>query len=170
MAGRPIQRALEQRIAEAGGWLPIMERIADGETLKSIADSFNATRSLFTHALHGDPERSKAVKECRKAAAESLMDSTLQIADTATPQSERAARLQIDTRKFLASRYDPETWAEKQSPLIQINAGDLHLTALRDVEAAADARLQQAASHTDRSLPRAREGEVVEVEGMPVSD
>lgn len=166
MPGRPIQRALEARIEKEGGWPLILSRMADGETIASIARSFEATRTLFSTALHSDLERSKAVKQARKIAAEAVMDQSLEIADGATPQSERAARLKIEMRKFLASRWDPETWAEKQSPLVQINAGDLHLTALREVEAKADQRLQ-AASHTDRLLPRALEAEL---EVLPASD
>lgn len=136
MAGQPLRRALEAKIESSGGYDAILERIADGETLRSIAESFESTRGLLTTLLHHDPERSAAVRKAQQISAGNLAEDVITIAALATPSTERVARLQCDVKRWIASKRDPEQFGEKQAPLLQINAGSFHLSALQAVETA----------------------------------
>ena len=78
-------------------------------------------------------ERKQAVLNARRLKAEKLAEDAMEIADGADESSSSAvnkARLQVDTRKWLASKLDPEAYGDK-SMEVNISVGDLHLQALK---------------------------------------
>ncbi len=64
-------------------------------------------------------------------AAGRLAEDTLGISDTATQQNAQVAKLRVDTRRWLAARYDPEAFGDRQVPLVAINLTQLRIDALR---------------------------------------
>jgi hypothetical protein len=81
-------------------------------------------------------ERKEAVLRARKLKAEKLAEDALDIADNADESSNggvNKARLQVDTRKWMASKLDPDQYGDKQGPAVNISIGDLHLTALKQM-------------------------------------
>jgi hypothetical protein len=63
-----------------------------------------------------------------------MADEVIDIADGATNESERVARLRIDARKWLASRWNPGIYGERTGPLVQIDLAGAHLRAVRPVD------------------------------------
>jgi hypothetical protein len=159
MPGRPMHNKLLSDIAARGGWDPILDAIADGRTIASLAAEYGVSRSFFSTVLHLDDARSAAVKAARVMSADALAEAVVDIADQTTAQTERADRLRVDTKRWLAARRNPEVYGERVAPLVQINAGQLHLSALQQVEMAREARLT-GGRDTNTATVHARESEV----------
>lgn len=136
MPGTPVKARMIRDITESGGYERIIERIAGGETLVKIAPEFGVSRSFLSGHLNKKFKPQMAA--ARKEAASVLAEQALTIADAIdpeTPGSEKAAKVQIETRRWLAGRLDPEQFGEQQQgPSVQINLGDVHLSSLRDLE------------------------------------
>lgn len=163
-----MHKKLLADIAASGGWEPILDAIADGRTVASLAAEYGVSRNFFSTVLHLDEARSAAVKAARVASADALAEAVVDIADQTTAQTERADRLRVDTKRWLAARRNPEVYGERVAPLVQINAGQLHLSALQQVEMAREARLTggrdiDAASLHAREAPQLLEPVAVEV-------
>lgn len=153
MASRPILRKLIADIDAAGGEAALYERIADGDSVLTISRDFGISRSFLSNHLNRSPEHKANMRRARETRADFLGDEINEIADTATPLTANVAKLRIDTRRFIAGRLNPDTWSEKQAPLIQINANSLHLDALRKVRADdTAARLLSSVDDTPRLL------------------
>jgi hypothetical protein len=53
------------------------------------------------------------------------------LADTAPPEHAPKTRLQIESRRWLASRYDPETFADRPNVAVNVTIAGLHMESLR---------------------------------------
>ena len=133
MAGSPLKRQMIARVADAGGVEVIAERVASGETLAAIADELGCRRENLVRWLYSDEDRATLIREARARAADALVEQTIAIADTASPAEAQLARLRIDTRQWIASRWNRAEYGQDKTPAVQINLGSLHLDALRHV-------------------------------------
>jgi hypothetical protein len=55
--------------------------------------------------MNSEPPGKEALRVARLASAQVLAEEALEIADRATPRTVKAARLQVELRKWLATRY-----------------------------------------------------------------
>ncbi len=133
---REILRGCNKAIHAAGGAeIAVWDAIAAGATLGAVAEQLGVSYRALTRWIATGDERPALYKEVRKIAAGRLADDTLGISDAATQQNAQVARLRVDTRRWLAARYDPETFGERQSPIVAINLQQLRVDALRHAEA-----------------------------------
>jgi hypothetical protein len=136
MAGTPIKRALFAKIEQHGGIEFVCAHIAEGMTIGRLAEYLECSRPLLSLWINQTEERKEAVLRARKLKAEKLAEDALDIADNADESSNggvNKARLQVDTRKWMASKLDPDQYGDKQGPAVNISIGDLHLTALKQM-------------------------------------
>lgn len=93
----------------------ICERIADGESLRSICASKDMP-ALSTVMLWIARDESGKLSEqyarARETQADAIFDECLHIADTA--EDVQQARLRIDTRKWMAGKLRPKKYGERQ--------------------------------------------------------
>jgi hypothetical protein len=139
MAGTPIKRALFAKIEQHGGIEFVCAHIAEGMTIGRLAEYLECSRPLLSLWINQTEERKEAVLRARKLKAEKLAEDALEIADNADESSNggvNKARLQVDTRKWMASKLDPDQYGDKQGPAVNISIGDLHLTALKQMNKA----------------------------------
>ena len=129
MPGQPKTREMMDRIETAGGAQALLERISAGETMISIARALDVSRSVISGLLND--EHAEALKEARKRAATVYVEEALEIADAATPATERVEKLKADTRRWLAGRWDRAAFGDNSRPDVQVNIGALHIEALR---------------------------------------
>lgn len=134
MPGRPKLRALLAGIESVGGLPEILDRIASGRTMASIARDIGSTPNMLGDWLNDDPARRADYLRARGASALALAEQALEISDGSSIEGVQVSRLQVDTRKWLASKYDAATYGDKHTG-VQINIGQLHLDALRKVQA-----------------------------------
>jgi hypothetical protein len=134
MAGFPIRRALEKKIEEMGGIEFVCAHVAQGMTLNRLAEFIECSRPMLSFWINHTEERRVAVLNARKLKAEKLAEEALEIADQSDETSNSGvnkARLQVDTRKWLAGKLDPEAYGDTAKTQVNISMGDLHLQALK---------------------------------------
>jgi hypothetical protein len=91
----------------------IFERMAQGESLSGICRRPRMpTRTTVLRHVTSDPAFEALYDRARQAMGDALAEDCLRIADDATndasdPQAVNRAKLQVDTRKWLASRLFP---------------------------------------------------------------
>lgn len=127
MASRKPRVAPAQDKLSALGIEAVCERIADCETLQSIADSAEVSKGTLITWLAGFPDH---YARAREAQAEKLVEDILAIADTPmvgvkTKTNEKGEvetteadmiehrRLQVDARKWLAGKMAPKKYGDK---------------------------------------------------------
>lgn len=128
-------------VADAGGVGEILERVAGGETLRSIAEDLSrlagaeVTGGRLGEWLRADPERAARLLKCRAQGADAFAEETIALADSAVSAEDAAvAKVKISTRQWIASKWAPSVYGDKAAQ-VQINIGEIHLDALRKVNA-----------------------------------
>jgi hypothetical protein len=101
-----------------------------------LAEFLECSRPILSLWINQTEERKEAVLRARKLKAEKLAEEALDIADQADETSVggvNKARLQVETRKWMASKLDPADYGDKSGPQVNISIGDLHLQALKQI-------------------------------------
>lgn len=130
MPGKSKTRAAFALIEKSGGEQFILNRVAEGATLKQLAEELGISRPMLS-AWCNNSTRQDAYARARRAAAEAYMDQGLEILDNASPEDVQVARARSDFRKYLAARLDPVVWSEKPTNELTIDLGALHLAAVK---------------------------------------
>lgn len=106
----------------------ICERIADGESLRTICDSDDMpNKASVFRWLSGDQKLSDQYTRAREAQADSFFEDCLDIADDASrdfvedgeggkrlnSEHVQRSRLRIDTRKWMAGKMRPKKYGDK---------------------------------------------------------
>jgi hypothetical protein len=126
------------RIKEAGGVDGVLDAVASGKSLAAVARDMGVERARLSQFLNRDEDTKARLARAREDAAAALVDQSLEIVDTAEPESVQVAKLRADTRKWIASRLDRQTWGDDKSPGIAIQINGLHLDALRNAHKVID--------------------------------
>ena len=131
-------------------WL--CDEIANGATVQNVADALDTTRPMIYGYLRSLPDGMTRLSHARESLASTLAEETLDIADNATPETERVDKLRIDTRKWLAGSYNRAAYGEsKQSVTVDVRV--LHLEALRDLRSVAQLDSSLVSRHPDTPTP-----------------
>lgn len=119
-------------IHKYGGEEAVLESIASGCTVTALCRVLDIGATTFDRWVdRGGDARRESYARARTRAAQSLAEQTIDIADAATIQEVQLAKLRSDNRWRLASKLNPETYGDKQQPLVNIDLGSLALDALR---------------------------------------
>jgi len=137
MPGRPKYRSdLEalQAIPEDMIW----SLLEQGRTITQVCYEIGVGKKALQDWLNEvDPDDSKITRARAKAATNYAMQA-LEIADSSEPEQAAKARLQIQTRQWIAERWDRKTYGTQSGPQITLNVTDLRLSALRHAEVVED--------------------------------
>jgi hypothetical protein len=126
---------VNKSIHAAGGEPAILDALGSGKTVSGICATLGfSTSSFYDWVERGGQTRADAVSRARTRGAHSIADQTLDIADTATRDDVQVAKLRVDTRFKLAAKMDPETYGERQQPVVNIDLAGITLDALRKRE------------------------------------
>ena len=136
MASNPIEAQMWANIEKMGGVDRIIERVAEGDSLKAIAEELGISRSFLSWKVNAIPGVKERLVQARKSRADMWAEEAISIADGVDPDPNQInkARLRIDSRKWLAGVDDPDRFGTKQAQ-VNISIGGLHLDALRKVQA-----------------------------------
>jgi len=139
MPGNPKRRASLAKLRQmsAAQFTEILMDYAQGEKpLQAVLDARGIVMIGWRTYLKEHPECKAAWEEAKRYRAESLAEASLGIADgadTSNTADVRKAQLQVAVRHWLASRYDLEKFGAKTESTVSI--GQLHLTAVREINA-----------------------------------
>lgn len=107
---------------------------AGGGLLKTLADEMKCSSAYLREYLrvkYGADAVRDALRRAREEGAHSLVEEALVKADGATPENANAVRLQVQTRQWVAERWNASELGGAKQAGIQINIGTLMLEALR---------------------------------------
>jgi hypothetical protein len=88
-------------------------------------------------ALHewlDKPEQESFLTHARARAADHLVSETIEIADETDISEVNKARLRVQTRQWVAERWNPAAYAQNKMPSVTVNLANLRLDALRHGE------------------------------------
>lgn len=141
MASNPIEAQMWANIDKQGGVDRIIERVAEGESIKDIAAGLGISRSFLSWKINAIPGVKERLVQARKVRADKWGEEALEIADNVEPDPNQInkAKMRIETRKWLAGVDDPDRFGTKQAQ-VNISLGGLHLDALRKVQAELSAK------------------------------
>ena len=123
---------VNKKIHAFGGEVAILDRLSQGDTVWGVARALGISHTAFYEWVdRGGEARAAALARARARGGQSLAEETIEIADSASPQEAQVAKLRVDTRRWLASKMDPDTYGDKQQPLVNIDLGSMALDALR---------------------------------------
>lgn len=135
---RPHLAALSAAIEKLGGDEYIFDRVADGEPMRAIAETFGYSRGMiYTWIKAGGPEREAGFRAAREAAAHTLVEDSGEILDAAakqvaTPADVQLAKARSEHKKWLASMFNRKDYGDETGKIdVNLNIGQLHLDALR---------------------------------------
>ena len=135
--GRPAgEPTFAEQVEAAGGDSVVFARIAAGETVGAIMASYDRDRDQFYVWIRaGGEERRQVWEDAKKASADALVETGLEIIDD-TSAGESTARVQLararaEYRRWLASCRNRDEYGERAGPTVQVSIQQLHLDALR---------------------------------------
>jgi len=131
MAGQPKTRKALVKL-NALGPETIEEMLSDGMTLEDVTKTLDVPKGALNKWLD-QPEQQGLYARARAKAAHNLAEQAIAIADGADSDGDVARdRLRVDTRKWIASRWNASAYADQKNAQVIVNVGDLHLSALRN--------------------------------------
>jgi hypothetical protein len=80
------------------------------------------------------PEQEGFVSRVRARAADQLVAETIEIADETDITEVNKARLRVQTRQWVAERWNPAAYAQNKMPSVTVNLANLRLDSLRHSE------------------------------------
>lgn len=128
MASQPVLRSIVAKMAqlslESGEDLPptltadqsatafLLAYTEQGGTLSSLCRTLGCSRFLLQRWIRGDKERQESYTRARALSADALVDEGGDLLDSATRDTIAVANARAGWRKWLASKYDPQTYGE----------------------------------------------------------
>lgn len=92
----------------------ICERLALGESLKRICEADNMpSQSTVYLWIIKNKEFSEMYTRAREDQVDTHVDGMTDLTDSATPENVNVVRLQVETRKWIASKLKPRKYGEK---------------------------------------------------------
>ncbi len=131
MAGQP-KRKQDLILLDQVGEDRVREMLEEGKPIARICIELKVGKKALHDWLEA-PERAALLTRARTRAADLLAAETLEIADTVgeQPGEIAKAKLRTDVRRWLAGKWDPSRYGEQRGVQVQVNVGDMHLTAVR---------------------------------------
>ena len=113
----------------------ICERISQGESLSAIcSDEKMPSRDSVYKWMHEDQGLTDQYARAREAQADFYVEEIIDIADKATPEEAQVARLQIDTRKWVASKFHPSKYSDRvQQEISGPNGGAIPVSVIERI-------------------------------------
>lgn len=140
MPGMPVRRKMIADIRAAGGLEAVVfDELRNGETLNSIAKTFDVGRSVLWRYLKKDPDRYAKYEQASKDGAAGMADKGQELLEQAADHTKgepsayvQAARNRAQYLQWHAGVMDRQTFgAPDKSPQVTVSIEHLHLGALQ---------------------------------------
>ena len=93
----------------------LCERLSQGKSLRTVCKAADMPSAVTIFSwLRKDPEFLKQYERSKAEAADALVDEILDISDDESLDTQRA-RLQVDARKWVASKLKPKKYGDKMN-------------------------------------------------------
>jgi hypothetical protein len=141
MAGRTLQRQSVEFLRKVGEE-PVVDLLRAGFSVHQLCETLGIVLNGYYAWLGEDPDRKDRLQKHRDQGkadrADRLLDEGLSIVDDPGVQSKEEimrARVRSDYRLRLAEKLNPNEYGNQKNKVqFNVNVGDLHLTALRQLQ------------------------------------
>jgi hypothetical protein len=89
----------------------------EGKSLRQTCRDLCISKPFVLDWLNDDPEFAAQYARARDMLVELHVEQMLEIADSASPETAQAARLQVETRKWIASKLKPKKYGDKPADI-----------------------------------------------------
>lgn len=134
MAGKPEKRR-QIALIEGLGIEAIADRVAGGETIRSIAAELGVNPNRISSWVNSSDERAEALSRARVRGAHALVEEGHAIVMKATNESATVAKLQSDYLKWMAAKFNAAAYGEQRAPVVAINIDSQAWHAIKQAEA-----------------------------------
>jgi len=138
MAGKPESRR-QIALIENLGIEAIADRVAGGETIRSIAADLGVNPNRISSWVNSSDERAAALSRARIRGAHALVEEGHSIVMQATNESSTVAKLQSDYLKWMAAKFNAAAYGEQRGPVVAISLDSQAWSAIKDVNQSIDA-------------------------------
>ena len=108
----------------------ILEKIASGVLTTDLINELGVGWKVWGRWLRASNGREQRVEEARQQAAHYFAARAVKTAQSADAGSVNVARLQVDTDKWIASKFNRDAYDQRQAGLsVNLNVGDLYAQA-----------------------------------------
>jgi hypothetical protein len=132
MAGRP-KRKTDLVTLDQVGEGRVEELLESAMPIAEVCRQLGVGKRVLYEWLEAAPGRAGLLSRARARAAHVLAEEALTIADETTGDVQRD-RLRVDTRKWLAGKWNQAQFGDSKGAQVTINLGDLHLQAVKTVK------------------------------------
>lgn len=130
---RLAQVDLLRRIEAAGGWEQVVDMMADGQSMRTIAAVYGTDR-VQIRRLAREHVDTVALNEAVRDGAEGMVEDAKDAMDMATPETSQLRHSQFTTTLKLAGFLNKDKFGEaKQQVNVSLSIADLHLQAVKAV-------------------------------------
>ena len=135
MAGKKRTRDMLARLDDNVD--DILEAIAKGDMIQTIANRYRVSRRTFYLWTNQDPKTKAAFREARRQSADSLVEQAGKILDKSAKDANMTTaqaglnRERANHRRWLAGKFSEDYSEGRPSVEVNISLGQLHLDALR---------------------------------------
>lgn len=130
---RPAMLDLLRRIEETGGWDAILDLLAEGWSMRKIADRYGTDRVQLRRAMREFCD-TNLIDQAIRDGAENAVEDAKDAMNEATPETAHLRRNQFDAALRLAGFLHKEKFGEaKPQTVVQLSIGDLHLQAVKQI-------------------------------------
>jgi len=138
MAGKPESRR-QIALIENLGIEAIADRVAGGETIRSIDADLGVNPNRISSWVNSSDERAAALSRARIRGAHALVEEGHSIVMQATNESSTVAKLQSDYLKWMAAKFNAAAYGEQRGPVVAISLDSQAWSAIKDVNQSIDA-------------------------------
>jgi hypothetical protein len=131
MAGQPKKKA-DLAVLKALGPDKVEAMLEQGKSLEDVWRDLKVSRKALYEWLDA-PEQAGLYARARARAADFLATQALNISDDTEGDVARD-RLRVDTRKWLASKWNAAQYGDSKGVQVNVNLGQLHLEAVKRVK------------------------------------
>ena len=136
MAGRP-KRKSDMAALDSLPRQQIVSMLEAGQPIARICYVLGVGRVALEDWLNRSENEGLASRARAKAADDMVAESIL-IADETSVEEVQKARLRVQTRQWVAERWNPTAYAQSKQPTLQVNLSGMRLDALRHIEVVED--------------------------------
>lgn len=143
MAGRP-KRKSDMAALDSLPKEHIVAMLEAGQPIARICYALGVGRVALEDWL-SKPENEGLSSRARAKAADDMVAESILIADETDVEEVQKARLRVQTRQWVAERWNPAAYAQSKAPTLQVNLSGMRLDALRRIEVVEDISTENSA-------------------------
>ena len=135
---KKLPEKVKDLVGRQSFWDEVFERIGEGDSLRGVARDFGISYSTLHDRIHEEEGRKRRYLEALTSRAmhhAARIEELVGMVEAGT-LDHQSAKVAIDARKWIASRFHPQQFSERlamEARVQKVDFGALHLQALKEI-------------------------------------